>query len=142
MAILMWTLLDMWILTGPTRFKNNHDFKWRPRAARTDYSKFFYFLTVSPIIGTLYLILSCQLPVWILLELVYWIIFAHGFILSSRNEIYSDFTFCLLFSCFSSFLFLIQRIVIYISLGEQFLYGNSVSPYYFPLPTVLLYGYY
>ena len=23
--------------------------------------------------------------------------------------------------------------------GEQFLYGNSVSPYCFPLPTVLLY---
>ena len=60
-------------------------------------------------------------------ELDYWIIPVHSFVLLSGNEIYLDFTFCSLFSCFSCF-FLIQRIVIYISLREQFLYWNSVSP--------------
>ena len=117
----------------------NHDFKLRPRAARTDYFKFSFFNRFVDDWNSLSKFVMSASS-WIPLELDYWIIFVRSFILLSRNEIYSDFTFCLLFSCFSSFLFLIQRIVIYISLGEQFLYGNSVSPYCFPLPTVLLYG--
>ena len=117
----------------------NHDFKLRPRAARTDYFKFSFFNRFVDDWNSLTKFVMSASS-WIPLDLVYWIIFVRSFILLSRNEIYSDFTFCLLFSCFSSFLFLIQRIVIYISLGEQFLYGNSVSPYCFPLPTVLLYG--
>ena len=126
-------------LTRPTKTIGNHDFKWRPKAARTDYLK-FSFLTVKLMTGTLYLILFCQLPVWIPLGLEYWIIFVLSFILLSRNETYSDFTVFLSFGCFSNFFFLIQRIVIYISLRGQYLYGNSVYPYCFPLPTVLLYG--
>ena len=43
---------------------------------------------------------------WIPLELDYWIIFVRSFILLSRNEIYSDFTICLLFSCCPVFSFL------------------------------------
>ena len=117
----------------------NHDFKLRPRAARTDYFKFSFFNRFVDDWNSLTKFVMSASS-WIPLELDYWIIFVRSFILLSRNEIYSDFTFCLLFRCFSSFLFLIQRIVIYISLGEQFLYGNSVSPYCFPLPTVLLYG--
>ena len=125
-----WCLL--WYITEQT-------IKLRPRAARTDYFKFSFFNRFVDDWNSLTKFVMSASS-WIPLELDYWIIFVHSFILLSRNEIYSDFTFCLLFSCFSSFLFLIQRIVIYISLGEQFLYGNSVSPYCFPLPTVLLYG--
>ena len=138
MAILMWTLPDMWIWMVGQELEVTMTLNWGlEQLGLTILS--FHFLTVSLMIGTLCLILLCQLPVWIPWELDYWIIFVHSFILLSRNEI-SDFNICLLFSYFSSFFFLIQRIVIYISLGEQFLYGNSVSPYCFPLPTVLLYG--
>ena len=141
MAILMWTLLDMWILTGPTRTKNNHDFKWRPRAARTDYSKFSCFNRFANYWNSLLnFVMSASSLDSFRTRLLNYLCTWFYFVISKWD--YSDFTFCLLFSCFSSFLFLIQRIVIYISLGEQFLYGNSVSPYCFPLPTVLLYGYY
>ena len=126
MAILIWTLPDMWIWLVGQELEVTMTLNWGlEQLGLTILS--FHFLTVSLMIGTLCLILLCQLPVWIPSELDYWIIFVHSFILLSRNEI-SDFNICLLFSYFSSFFFLIQRIVIYISLGEQFLYGNSVSP--------------
>ena len=57
-------------LTCPTKTRGRHDFKRRPKAGRTDYLKFSV-LTVTLMTGTLYLILFCQLPVGIPLELLY-----------------------------------------------------------------------
>ena len=136
---LIFTLPDMWIWLAWQELEVTITFnQGLEQPGPTILS--FHFQTIMLMIGTIYLILLCQLPVWIPLECDYWIILVHCFILSPRNEIYSNFTFCLLFSCFSSFLFPIQRILIYISLGEQFLHGNSVSPYCFPLPTKVLFS--
>ena len=41
---------------------------------------------------------------------------------------------------YSYILDILFLIVLYFSFGGQFLYGNSVSPYCFPLPTVLLHN--
>ena len=62
-------------LSGPTRTRRNHDFKIRPigRLGQTNLNSLF--LTVMLMIGTLYLILLCQLPVWMFLKIDYWIIF-------------------------------------------------------------------
>ena len=44
MAILILTIPHNYVdLTGPTRTRSNHDFKIRPKAARTNYYKFSYF---------------------------------------------------------------------------------------------------
>ena len=82
----------------------NHDFKLRPRAARTDYFKFSFFNRFVDDWNSLSKFVMSASS-WIPLELDYWIIFVRSFILLSRNEIYSDFTFCLVVSLVSSFLY-------------------------------------
>ena len=90
----------------------NHNFKLRPRAARTDYFKFSFFNRFVDDWNSLTKF-AMSASSWIPLELDCWIIFVRSFILLSRNEIYSDFTFCLLFSCcpVSSFLYNIQLFI-------------------------------
>ena len=74
MVFLMWIIPDIliWLaqleLEGTMTLKS--DLEWLGQTILNS-----LFLTDMLMIGTLYLILLCQLPVWMLLKIDYWIIF-------------------------------------------------------------------
>ena len=111
-------------LSGPTRTRRNHDFKIRPSAARTIYFKFSFFnryvndwnsLPNSVRSASSLNVFKNRLLNYLCTQ---W--------LEIVNAIVN--------------LFVIVIVIIF-QLGEQFLYGNSVSPYCFPLPSVPIYIY-
>ena len=111
-------------LNGPTRTRSNHDFKSRPRAARTNYFKFSFF--------------NRYVNSHILLFLTVCGFFSF-FVsyLSSSSSFFQFLHNVQLYTVLRHSLLMVNYLLVLS--GGQFLYRNSVCPYCFPLPTVLLY---